>query len=315
MIIDREYNSVNLYVGSLDKTIIKWDINTAIPKPFYFTYPINTFIIFELNNEKFLSTGITDIKIPKTEFIEEDTLDTENFISDSNSLILEPESKDPDTWINNNCYSNASIISGESLSQSNYSDVFTIKLLNKTGKFEKGECILKSEFKENMKSDIGEIPINLMAIYTKPYNPLKDEDYITGVTSKPTGRFIIKLPSTIPIYITLGSAIRIFKEKNNIWYALPLFGGKRKRIGNIAGSFGSSRNHGQIPGFIIYKLFTKDEIKKNIKVKETTSDYPLSLYVYNNLETLFDILGANLKSDEEVIINFSDRIILNLIQE
>ena len=44
------------------------------------------------------------------------------------------------------------------------------------------------------------------------------------------------------------------------WYLLPLYGNKRRRIGL---QFGSSKNHGQIPGSKIYKAFTKEEINKN----------------------------------------------------
>ena len=58
------------------------------------------------------------------------------------------------------------------------------------------------------------------------------------------------------------------------WYLLPLYGDKRRRIGY---KYGTSANHGQIPGSKIYKAFTKEEIKSGIICKETNSDYPLYL--------------------------------------
>lgn len=48
-------------------------------------------------------------------------------------------------------------------------------------------------------------------------------------------------------------------------------------------------NHGQIPGFIIYKAYTRKDIEKeSLNVKETYSDYPI--YLFDNTLTLNEIL-------------------------
>ena len=41
----------------------------------------------------------------------------------------------------------------------------------------------------------------------------------------------------------------------------------RRRVGNLSEIYAQSMNHGQIPGFVIYKLFTKDEIEQGVVVK------------------------------------------------
>ena len=69
--------------------------------------------------------------------------------------------------------------------------------------------------------------------------------------------------------------------------------------------FGASRNHGQVPRFSIYKLFTRQEIKDNVKVEETSTDYPI--FLFNNTKKLYDIIGG------EVTIPFVDGIINYLL--
>lgn len=38
-------------------------------------------------------------------------------------------------------------------------------------------------------------------------------------------------------------------------------------------------NHCQLPGFVIYKLYTKNEIINRVKVKQEISDYPIGLNI------------------------------------
>ena len=119
-----------------------------------------------------------------------------------------------------------------------------------------------------------------MSIYTTP------SDFSnTGRGGVATGKMVVKIHT---MYITLGSAEKILKSNNKIWYALPLYNGKRRRIGNLDDFFGESMNHGQVPGFVIYKVYTKDEIKEKNEVKESWSDYPL-LFVHDNMKPLVDI--------------------------
>ena len=112
---------------------------------------------------------------------------------------------------------------------------------------------------------------------------------ISGIGGKPTGKFVIKMPPN-NIFITLGSVEKMIKSpyiKN--WYLLPLYNGKRKRVGY---QYGVGMNHGQIPGYLIYKAFTKEEINEIIEVKETIDDYPL--YLSNSSRVLNDIIGQQL---------------------
>jgi hypothetical protein len=48
-------------------------------------------------------------------------------------------------------------------------------------------------------------------------------------------------------------------------------------------------NHGQIPGYIIYKVYDKKEIESQNEVKETKTDYP-SFFV-DSAKSLFEMVG------------------------
>jgi ankyrin repeat protein len=145
----------------------------------------------------------------------------------------------------------------------NSEDVFTIFYLNNLNKFSSNSCVSKNEMREYLKSESEEDPSLLTTIW-------KGGDK-SGVGGKPTLKFIIKLPPN-NVWITLGSFDRIMNSSIKKWYLLPLFGDKRRRIGY---KYGTSANHGQIPGSKIYKAFTKEEILSGIVAKETDSDYPL----------------------------------------
>jgi hypothetical protein len=91
----------------------------------------------------------------------------------------------------------------------------------------------------------------------------------------------VKLPFN-NIYVTWGSVRRIFTDSNQRgWYAVPLFGGKRRRVGNVNGIFtGIGVTHGQTPGQTIHKLYSHDEVFSLLSggvlhVREEPNDYPL----------------------------------------
>jgi hypothetical protein len=168
-------------------------------------------------------------------------------------------------------------------------DLFIVHVQNQEGKFVKGSCLLRDEMREILKSDLTSFPPSyIMSIYKTPSSGRQD-DLLTGLTGKPTGKIIVRLP-TNQIYITFGSLKRVLATTNTQWYALPLYGGKLRRVGNVGGIYGASMNHGQVPGFKIYKLFTYDEIKNNIVVQETTDDFPHT-YEHNTMLSLFDLIG------------------------
>jgi hypothetical protein len=196
--------------------------------------------------------------------------------------------------------SNDSIITMESYTEED--DPIQIFLLNSTGKFEKSTCITVDELKQMLSSNMNTTtPSNIMSIYTKP-----KEVNTTGIGANATGRIVIKLPPN-NIYVTYGSLKRIMKSTTNmVWYALPLFGGKRRRIGNLDEAIISGSNHGQIPGFVVYKLYTKDEIRNGVIVKEQSDDYPFG-NIYK--QVLYTLIG------EEVSKEFVNRLIYSIISK
>jgi len=217
-------------------------------------------------------------------------------------------------YLNNNC-NNCEGIYGE-YNDSDIDELVTIKFLNSEKQYEKGICFTKSEFRDYVHSSYNEEnPSNIQAIYTKPLKPQKIEDYISGMTSKATGRIVIKIPSEFSPFVTLNCAHKILQNNDNkIWYALPLFGGKKRRIGGIQSQLIVSGNHGQTPGYIIYKLYTKEEINQDIIVEEKASDYPLSLFLFEPMMQLDFILGLNNLKSEQIYKNFINGIIYFLLK-
>ena len=273
----------------------------------------------ESENEQY---QLINNRIPPGMEYEEDITPDSSIISDSSQIDessddesddnKSDDNKSDNNWIHNNCLNDINIV-GDTL---NVDDTFTIKILGSQNKFIKSYCLEKSEIIQYLESDLNQVPKTIMSIYTHPLNPQSQNDYISGITAKPTGRFVFRIPMT-EIYITIGSLLKILKSENKKWYALPLYNGKRRRIGTIEGRILVSGNHGQVPGSKIYKVFTKDEIKNNTKViANDDDDYPITLYAFSNLEPLLDILGQNLGmvGDKDVyIINFTNRIILHII--
>jgi hypothetical protein len=175
--------------------------------------------------------------------------------------------KDKDDWIKMHCTSCQSPITLEEFSEESISDVISFKLYNEgTKKFGKGQCILRSELKEMLKSGDS----NLFSIW-------KGGD-TSGRGGKPTEKVVVKIyTGAATIYVTLDSVYKIFhnQKKEKVYYALQMYGGKRRRIGNLQGRIGMSENHGQIPGFQVYKLLTKSEIEGKAKGVEEKRDYNL----------------------------------------
>ena len=229
-------------------------------------------------------------------------------------VYFELEKKDtnnPQEWINNNCNDKTNYLTSDDFTDEDYSDMYVIKILNSHNKFNLGMCSTKEELLMSLKSDLNfeniEDPTNqpssIMSICTSP-----NDGNVQGYNTKPTIRIVIKLTIN-NIYVTLGSVHRIMREtKNKIWYALPLFDGKKRRIGNIGGILGSSMNHCQLPGFIIYKLYTKNEIINSVKVKQSIDDYPIGYDIENNVFTLFSLYDKyNINSRE-----FSKKIVSDI---
>ena len=204
-------------------------------------------------------------------------------------------------FTSNSCR-NKDMIMDEEFTVDNDNDVF-IMFMQKSNSsiFENaGTCASKNELKEYIKSDLNvDNPQILMTLWT---GENLDQQ---GKFGKPTGKIVVKIPP-YNIYVTYGSLEKMMKnDYNKEWYLYPLYNGKRRRIGNIQGSYGSSQNHGQIPGSIIYKAYTEKQITKNTQIKEEYSDYPLFMYEnFQPLQQIFNDLSVK---------RLADALITNLI--
>lgn len=200
------------------------------------------------------------------------------------------------------CFDSESVITGESFDMTD-DDLFTIYEL-KTGNkfFEKGYCGLKSELISALSSDyMNDSPGYFMSIGTTP--KLKS-DHLTGLTSKPTTKIIIKLLNNM--YISLDSAYKLLNDENNIWFALPLYNNRNRRVVNINGLYGESMNHGQVPGFKIYRLYSKDELSELILVNEN------AIFINTDKKLLTDYLEEENISTIDFIIDILDKLIPNV---
>jgi hypothetical protein len=183
----------------------------------------------------------------------------------------------PNDWMKANCTSCKSPVSLDDFSIDE--TVLSFKLYDtKTNKFGKGQCIAKNELIDILKNGNSSI----FSIWIGGDS--------SGKGGKPSNNIIVKLYIGLTtIYVTLHSAYKIFHNQNTIFYAVPLYGGKRRRIGNLAGRIGVSENHGQLPGFQVYKLFTKDEINNGSTADIENIDFNLQFLICEQMEKLVDM--------------------------
>jgi WD40 repeat protein len=244
-----------LYISSLQYD----DEGEEVKKIVEMEEDIDTFVIGD--NKIFIKQDETIHTIPLPNFVSKYEEDSDSFTSyhtDSESI---PEGNEGDV---SKCLDQNLIMLEPYSAEDN---PFLIYLPNSKGKFGSPNCTTKEELEQYFKTFIGNtVPDNIMTIYTTPAFPTE-----TGHGSEPTGKIVVKLPMN-NIYVTLGSIIRVMSSNNQSWYAQKLFSGMRRRVGNLKGLFAASMNHGQVPGFYIYKLFTKEEILQGVEVKEDNDD-------------------------------------------
>jgi len=149
-------------------------------------------------------------------------------------------------------------------------DTIQIFTLNNQNEYKTSACIGYDELYSLLKSDMDTImdqkdpmPATLKSIYQIPADGSCDT---SGRGCIATGKLVIKMPPN-NMYITHGSFMRVLSRPEHHWYALPLYGGKKRRIGNVSEIYASSVDHGQIPGYRVYKLFTRQEIEEGVVVK------------------------------------------------
>ena len=238
-----------------------------------------------------LSTPFSPISIPPSRSLPPSPPFVSPYIEDKISyspIVLSPNTSkslnlsfdsDPVNWMKKSC-SNQDVSAITYLDYQEFEklDLFNIRFLSSDGKSFQDEvqCISRQELLEWLSSDINVLPpTNIMSIYTPPKDT-SPSSLETGFTAKPTKRYVVRLPPS-NFYVTFGSVHRLLSLPDRHWFALPLFGGQRKRVGNIFGYYGSSMNHGQVPGEIIYKLYTLDDLQQTITVDETIDDYPIPI--------------------------------------
>ncbi len=130
-------------------------------------------------------------------------------------------------------------------------DPLYIYLPNEENKFRRAICVTKDELREWIRVDktnrISEI---FMGKWIGSHDSTGYGGDVDGV------HFFMKLPMG-NIYVTTGSVRDMLNSDEKKWFAFPIWRGRKIRIGNLAGEFGVSRNHGQEPGETIYKLMSK----------------------------------------------------------
>lgn len=189
---------------------------------------------------------------------------------------------------------NESLVMGEEYDEeSNDTVKLYIMSSNNTRFAENAMCVSKDEMRQYLSTDIGNIPSNIMSLWIG--------GEVNGVGGKPSYKMVVKVPPN-NVYVTLGTFIRIMHENHKKLYLIPLYGGKKRRIGNIQGIIGVSMNHGQIPGERIYKGYTKKELEVAVKVTETKRDYPL-------------LFSKDIKRDKEITLQSEMDIVGNEIIE
>jgi hypothetical protein len=121
-----------------------------------------------------------------------------------------------------------------------------------------------------------------------------------------TNKYIFKLNLSAPYFITIGSLDRIFRETNvSKWYLVKMFNSKRRRIINLTGSYASSRHHCQVPGFYIYKAFTKQELLDGVSLDEDSKDW-----LDEGDDNIFDIISKYIPKDSrDNEIEYTKRVV------
>jgi len=269
---------------------------------------------------------------------EEDKLPNTKIRADKNSLIINGadklstcnnEDNDPDPnesilsednkrWVEANCLSCQDIATQYNYTQEQWSDLVSIKQLDSKGKFKLSQCTSINNFKESLKRDLitSSEKFNIMdyqtifSIYELKNKNLSKSDLMRGLGTRPTKTllFRLNLPSGT-LYIDLESAYKLIHNKTKELYALPLFGGLRRRVGNLKGSLmESSTVHGQIEGYKIYRLLTKNEIENEIEI-----DFELQLIT--EIQYLLQFAYKEGETDKKMISNVTNNIINILTNE
>ena len=215
--------------------------------------------------------------------VEEDT-DT----SDSYSFTTTSSQQEEDNFDSKNECKNQNFMTFDDYTNDD-PGLFSIKVFDlKHQSFGTGTCITKEEIKQWTANEN-----NIMSLYSKP--PKEFFNDVSGKGTEPLNKKVFLLPNN-NIYVTWKSIDKLMNETKfpAKYYAVPLFEGKRRRIGNMDRNFGVSRNHGQLDGSIIYKLYSKSELKNITTIKEDDDEFyslkiPTLEEVFQRLDEIYTI--------------------------
>lgn len=258
------------------------------------------------------------IKTDKSSLISESETDNEGEgkCESSNNDYLQQLTDQNQNWIEKNCYSCLNPITQYNYTENEMSDIVSIKQIDRNGKFKRGHCISVNAFRDSLKRDMMEIstgqfnPQTIFSIYKLKNPNLSVDDLKRGLGTKPTKNlvFLLNLPSG-SLFIDIESAYKLFHNKDKELYALPLFGGLRRRVGNLKGSLMEiSTHHGQIEGYKIYRLLSKHEIESEITVD-------FELQVLTEMQQLLSYIYKQDNWDQQSIANILNNIIKLLVSE
>jgi hypothetical protein len=258
------------------------------------------------------SDDYTSIR-PSTDSMSDEYIDnSESDTSCSNGTEEAPLTKERD-WMKKNCSVCKSMVTLDKFTDEDYHDIVSVKVYDiENEKFGKGHCISKPDMEGMLRSDIGsDYPKYIYSLYKKREDAVSERT-IAGHGSAPSNQFVVQLNiDDLSIYVTLGSIHRLLHASEKIYYAAPLYGGKRRRLGNIPGSMTVvGANHGQIPGFRIYKLFTADEIRAGVEVSIGENDFIMPMTISKKVEDLVSVFSDTSRIRQIVM----DEIIEHLLK-
>ena len=213
---------------------------------------------------------------------------------DSEEFVEEFSDKESINFAGKKCGNKTIIMSDEFDIVNDYNDTISLYYLGSTRQFKDvALCFSKDEMIQNLNAHIDDTESSLLMSIWKGDNMSE-----MGHGGGPTGKIVIKVNES---FITLGSFIKMMTSNETKFFMIPLYNNKNRRVGNLNGNFGIGQNHGQIPGFKIYKAYTEQEISDSVKIEETHDDFPINKVMndsffkeyYSRLNDILSIQSLN----------------------
>lgn len=223
-------------------------------------------------------------------------------------------------WAKRNCASCSNVVTLEAFTPEQERSLASIKLFNEdTKQFAPlGECVSVEDVKDMLRSDIGNpSPQYVYSLYSLKPNTqhLSESELRRGMGTEPSQRTVFKLVlGNATLFVTAGSMIHLLRSKTPATlYAVPLFGGKPRRVGNVMGQLlGVGTNHGQIPGYKIYKLYSAETLVHSKSATVDEFDFDPPSFVIGKMTELYCLLDGCGASYAQTVI---DNLIRSVLAE